>query len=87
MSVETLSYVAAIGANDDVRLARTDDVVLALRTLPNGATLREVVAAVLGERPVGHGQTYANVDLTQRALARLAEAAAGRAFGAWSPEP
>ena len=79
MSVETLSYVGA-------RPARPEEGLLALRSLPETATVRDVVEAVLGERPVGHGQTYANVNLTQRALGRLAEIASGRAFAAWTPE-
>ena len=58
-----------------------------LEHLPATATLRDVVEHVLGERPRGHGQTYANVVLTQRALLRLAEAATGRSFGEWEPEP
>jgi len=59
------------------------DALGALRGLPATATLRDVVEAVTGERPKGHSQTYANVVLTQRALVRLAEAAAGRDFAAW----
>jgi hypothetical protein len=58
-----------------------------LKSLPPTATLRDVVELVLGERPRGHSQTYANVVLTQRALLRLAEMAAGRAFREWEPEP
>jgi len=54
--------------------------------LPATATLRDVVEALIGERPDGHSQTYANVVLTQRALALLAAAVAGRDFGAWQPE-
>jgi hypothetical protein len=63
-----------------------DDVLAALRQLPATATLRDVVEAVIGERPNGHSQTYANVVLTQRALAQLAAALAGRDFEAWEPE-
>jgi hypothetical protein len=63
------------------------DELAALRALPETATLRDVVAAVLGERPTGHGQTYANVVLTQRALARLVEAASGRAVAPWEAAP
>ena len=63
------------------------DAMAAVRALPATATLRDVVAAVLGERPTGHGQTYANVVLTQRALARLAEAASGRAVAPWEAAP
>jgi hypothetical protein len=62
-----------------------DDVVSALRELPATATLRDVVAVVLGERPGGHGQTYANVVITHRALGRLAELVAGREFAPWEP--
>ena len=58
---------------------------LALRALPRNATLRDVVKAVLGERPVGHAHTYANVELTQRALARLAQLMAGHPFAPWEP--
>lgn len=58
-----------------------------LRDLPASATLRDVVERVLGEWPRGHSQTFANVVLLQRALLRLAEAAAGRPFGEWEPEP
>jgi hypothetical protein len=58
-----------------------------LKDLPRAATLRDVVELVLGERPHGHSQTYANVVLTQRALLRLAEAATGRSFLEWEPEP
>jgi hypothetical protein len=58
-----------------------------LRQLPRTATLCDVVKAVLGERLIGHSQTYANVILTQRALARLAKLAAGRPFASWEPEP
>jgi hypothetical protein len=65
---------------------RAGDILSALQRLPTTATLRDVVEAVTGERPRGHSQTYANVVLTQRALARLAEAAAGRGFGAWEAE-
>ena len=50
----------------------------ALRQLSRTATLADVVEAVLGERPVGHSQTYANVVLTERALTCLAKLAAGR---------
>ena len=64
----------------------SDDVLAALRQLPATATLRDVVEAVIGERPNGHSQTYANVVLTQRALAQLAAAVAGRDFEAWEPE-
>jgi hypothetical protein len=60
---------------------------LALRALPRSATLRDVVKAVLGERPVGHAHTYANVMLTQRALARLAQLMAGHPFAPWEPAP
>jgi hypothetical protein len=63
------------------------DAMAALHALPETATLRDVVAVLLGERPTGHGQTYANVVLTQRALARLAEAASGRAVAPWEPAP
>jgi hypothetical protein len=64
-----------------------EEVLAALRQLPETATLRDVVEAVLGERPTGHGQTYANVVTTQRALGRLAELVAGRAFSPWEPAP
>jgi len=67
------------------RQAPTDDALAALRELPDTATLRDVIEAVLGERPVGHGQTYANVVVTQRALGRLAELVTGRAFAPWEP--
>ena len=64
-----------------------DDVLAALRDLPPTATVRDVVEAVLGERPVGHGQTYANVVLIQRALARLAASVSGRSVAPWEPAP
>src|ERR1700679_2450979 len=64
-----------------------EDALAALRQLPATASLRDVVEAVIGARPDGHSQTYANVVLTQRTLARLAAAAAGRDFAAWEPEP
>jgi hypothetical protein len=57
-----------------------------LKNLPPTATLRDIVEQVLGERPSGHSQTFANVVLTQRALLRLAEAATGRSFLEWEPE-
>ena len=63
-----------------------EDVLAVLMQLPATATLRDVVEALIGERPDGHSQTYANVVLTQRALALLAAAVAGRDFGAWQPE-
>ena len=71
--------VVAVGAERaSVSEDAGGDLLVALRELPQTATVRDVVEAVLGERPIGHGQTYANVVLLQRALARLAEAASGR---------
>jgi len=62
------------------RSASANPALTGLKNLPPAATLRDVVEQVLGERPSGHSQTYANVVLTQRALLRLAEAATGRSF-------
>jgi len=71
----------------EARQGPAEEVLTALRQLPEAATLRDVVEAVLGERPVGHGQTYANVVITQRALSRLAELVAGHALSPWEPAP
>jgi hypothetical protein len=65
------------------RRTQREKVMARLRRLPRTATLSDVVGAVLGERPVGHSQTYANVVLTQRALVRLAKLTAGRPFAPW----
>jgi hypothetical protein len=71
------------GADEPTR----DDVLPVLGNFPATATLRDLIEAVLGERPIGHSQTYANVLLTQRALARLAEVATGRRVGPWELDP
>jgi hypothetical protein len=74
-------------ARDGADQATPDDLLPVLGELPATATLRDLIEVVLGERPIGHSQTYANVLLTQRALARLAEVATGRKVAPWELAP